>query len=51
MIVPKHRILQAYAVTYAPGKDNATRFDEVAKKLGVDTDTVANTVAESMVSV
>lgn len=48
MIVPKHRILQAYAITYAPGKDNAIRFAEVAKKLGVDVDTVANTVAESM---
>ncbi len=48
MIVAKHRILQAYVVSYAPGKDKASRLTEVARLLGVDVDTVANIVAESM---
>ncbi|MBC3910704.1 hypothetical protein [Undibacterium umbellatum] len=48
MIVAKHRILQTYAVTYAPGKANAARFDEVARLLGIDAETVAAIVAESM---
>ena len=48
MIVAKHRILQAYAVTYAPGKTNAARLDEVARLLGIDAETVAAIVAENV---
>lgn len=48
MIVAKHRILQAYAITYAPGKVNAARFDEVARLLGIDAETVAAIVNESV---
>ncbi|MFZ6708979.1 hypothetical protein [Undibacterium sp. TC9W] len=48
MIVAKHRILQTYAITYAPGKAKATRYQEVAKTLGIDAETVAAIVAESI---
>ncbi|MFZ6712039.1 hypothetical protein [Undibacterium sp. TC9W] len=48
MIVPKHRILQLFAITYAPGKDAASRYSEVAVMLGIDAETVATIVAESM---
>ncbi|MFZ3001644.1 MAG: hypothetical protein WA071_15055 [Undibacterium umbellatum] len=48
MIVAKHRILQAYAITYAPGKANAARFDEVARLLGIDAETVAVIVNENV---
>lgn len=48
MIVAKHRILQAYAITYAPKKSNTARLQEVAEKLGIDVETVATIVAESM---
>ncbi|MFZ6709748.1 hypothetical protein [Undibacterium sp. TC9W] len=48
MIVPKHRILQEFAITYAPDRANAARFDEVARLLGIDAETVAAIVAESM---
>lgn len=48
MIVPKHRILQVFAITYAPGKDTESRYIEVAAMLGIDADTVAAIVAESM---
>ncbi|MFZ6772280.1 hypothetical protein ACO0LB_06135 [Undibacterium sp. SXout7W] len=48
MIVPKHRILQAYAVTFAPGKEDAVRLREAASMLGVDVEVVAGVVAESL---
>jgi len=48
MIVAKHRILQVYAITYAPGKANATRCREVSEKLGIDIETVAAIVAENV---
>lgn len=48
MIVAKHRILQAYAVAYAPGKDEASRLREVAVMLGIDVEIVERTVAESL---
>jgi len=48
MIVAKHRILQVYAITYAPGKAKAARFDEVARLLGVDVETIATIVAETV---
>ncbi|MBI3727058.1 MAG: hypothetical protein HY254_01865 [Burkholderiales bacterium] len=48
MIVPKHRILQIFAITYAPGKDAASRYSEVAAMLGIDAETVAKIVTESM---
>ncbi len=48
MIVSKHRILQAYAVTYAAGKANDTRFEEVAKQFGIEPATVADAVAEAI---
>ncbi|MDP1979236.1 hypothetical protein [Undibacterium sp.] len=48
MIVPKHRILQVFAITYAPGKANAARFDEVARLLGIDTETVEVIVNENV---
>ncbi|MFZ6640762.1 hypothetical protein ACO0LL_13535 [Undibacterium sp. TC4M20W] len=48
MIVAKHRILQAYVVTYAPGKANAARCREVAEKLGIDAETVAQIVNETV---
>lgn len=48
MIVAKHRILQVYAITYAPGKANTARFEEVARLLGIDADTVATIVTETM---
>ncbi|MBC3911502.1 hypothetical protein [Undibacterium umbellatum] len=48
MIVAKHRILQAYAVTYEPGKTKTARFDEVARLLGIDAETVAVIVNENV---
>ncbi len=48
MIVSKHRILQAYAVAYAPGKTNETRFEEVAKQFGIAPSAVADAVAEAI---
>lgn len=48
MIIAKHRILQVYVITYAPGKANAARFDEVARVLGIEAETVAQIVNETM---
>ncbi|MBC3909188.1 hypothetical protein [Undibacterium umbellatum] len=48
MIVAKHRILQVFAITYAPGKANAARFDEVARLLGIDAETVEVIVNENV---
>lgn len=48
MIVSKNKILQAYQETYAPGRDNVSRFAEVAITLGVDVGVVAAIVAESL---
>ena len=48
MIVAKHRILQAYAITYSPEKTNTARYQEVAEKLGIDVETVAAIVADNV---
>lgn len=50
MIVSKHRILQTYAVAYAPGKTSEDRIAEVARQFGLPAEAVAEAVADAMVN-